>query len=286
MKKIYEIKTETTHVFFSPSSFLRRAFAMSVDNNFENTIHWDFENTADYIKKPEHAFLDKELNKFVAIRTYSGKGELHLANKVFPLETDSLIFFSHHQKRKHLAKSDYWEFDWFEFYISEPFFPLEQVLSFAPNKSELACRKKVLKLQSHSPNAPTVQGAFSYLLTIWATFCQKKNAAYSFEIEKIVAYINNNLDKKLSIDDLAKQCHLSSRYFRKIFIDNIGIPPSIFIENKRLEKCTQLLQNTNMTLSQIAEATGMTSQYYLSIRFKKKFCISPIEYKRTFSDKK
>lgn len=285
-KKPSEIKYESSLPTFSPTTFLRRSFIMSVDSSFENTIHWKFENTADYVKDSRFAFMDKELNRFIALRTYSGEGILHLSDKKFVLTENSLIFFVHHQPRKHYTSGDHWDFDWFEFYISEPIFPLEEIIIKHPTKYEITCRSHVFRLHSSEPNRLPVQGAFAFLLSIWSTYLSVKTAPYSYEIGVITSYINNNLDRKLKIEDLAKMCNFSPRYFRMIFFQNLGISPQNYIENKRMEKCSQLLISTKKTLSEICEIVGISSPYYLSVRFKKHFNVSPLKFRASYEQNK
>ena len=102
----------------------------------------------------------------------------------------------------------------------------------------------------------------------------------SFDLDKCIAYIDNNLHENINVEALAQLLHLSTRYFRKIFIAKYGIPPKKYIENKRWEKVSSLLSNTNLSLDKICEKTGFTSPYYLSIRFKEHFGVSPLKYRK------
>ena len=70
--------------------------------------------------------------------------------------------------------------------------------------------------------------------------------ASSFDLDKCIAYIDNNLHENINVEALAQLLHLSTRYFRKIFIAKYGIPPKKYIENKRWEKVSSLLSNTNL----------------------------------------
>lgn len=274
-----EKKHESSNLNFSPSAFLRRSFSIIADRSFCNDIHWPVENEDDYIRDSKKAFFDKQLNNLVALRTYAGKGKLILSGEEFFLEANSLIIFKHHQPRMHQTIGEFWEFDWFEFHINELNIPNNTIFNWIVSPQEKNCRKNLLSIQNKYPNDIMIQGCFSFLLTIWLSNLKKEPLFYSTELEKCIAYIDTHLNEALGIETLSSMIPLSPRYFRKIFKNKFGIPPKEYIENKRWEKTISLLTTTNLILEEIAEAVGMTSAYYLSVRFKQQFGVSPSKYR-------
>ena len=273
-----------SNLIFSPSAFLRRTFYITADNTFINDIHYPIEQEDDYILDKNVAFLDTQLNNLVALRTYSGQGELILSDKHFILDANTLIIFNHHQPRMHKTIGESWEFDWFEFHINELNIPLNTIIHFPYLSKEKFCRRNLLITQEKSPDDITVQGCFSFLLTIWMSHFQKDSSYYSMELKKCKTYIKSHLHENITIEMLAQHLNLSTRYFRKLFTEKYGISPKEYIENKRWEKAATLLTTTNLTLSQIAEACGLTSAYYFSVRFKQHFGVSPSKYRKTSSN--
>ena len=183
----------------------------------------------------------------------------------------------------HKTLAESWEFDWFEFHINQLNIPLNTIIHLPYTSKEKFCRKNLPITQQKSFDDLTIQGCFSFLLTIWMSHFQKDSSFYSTELKKCAEYIKEHLHKNISIETLAKFLNLSTRYFRKIFTEQYEISPKKYIENTRWEKATALLTKTNLTLSQIAEAVGLTSAYYFSAHFKKHFGISPSKYKKTSS---
>jgi AraC-like DNA-binding protein len=59
----------------------------------------------------------------------------------------------------------------------------------------------------------------------------------------------------------------------------MGVNVSDYIQNIRLEKAKSLLQETRLTISEIAYATGFSSPNYFSTSFKVKFKKSPKEFR-------
>ena len=71
-------------------------------------------------------------------------------------------------------------------------------------------------------------------LTNKVNLCQKK-FNYSPHIRKCVAYINKNLNEKLTVNSVAKYCNLSSDYLSRIFKEEMGVNLSAYITHQKLE---------------------------------------------------
>ena len=101
------------------------------------------------------------------------------------------------------------------------------------------------------------------------------------QIEKAVQYIYDNLcDASLDIGTLSNLCNISEVHFRRIFYKIYHTTPIKFITKAKLNKSYELLRNTNIPISQIAENCGFTSQYYFSKIFKTENKQTPSEYRK------
>lgn len=98
-------------------------------------------------------------------------------------------------------------------------------------------------------------------------------------IEKVCNYIDNNLEKELSLDVLANVAEVSTFYLSKLFKEEKSENIVNFVTNKRLEKARQLLSETNYSIKEITAFTGYNDQNYFSRLFKNKFGISPSEFR-------
>lgn len=78
-------------------------------------------------------------------------------------------------------------------------------------------------------------------------------------MEKTLIYINGNLDKPLTLDEIAGQAALSPAYFSSLFKKMNGISPWEYITIKRVETAIRLLQTTNETKLNIAMQCGFNS---------------------------
>lgn len=95
-------------------------------------------------------------------------------------------------------------------------------------------------------------------------------------ISTINEIINNNIDNSsFSVENLALELNISRIQLYRKMKAILDVNVSDYIQNIRLEKAKTLLQNTQLTISEIAYATGFSSPNYFSTSFKNKFNMSP-----------
>lgn len=99
-------------------------------------------------------------------------------------------------------------------------------------------------------------------------------------LKKTLVYINENCSKEISINELADMSYVSPNYFCKFFKAKMGITPIEYINQKRINDATVLLQSTNYKVLDIAMMTGFQNFSYFSKMFKKIKHFSPSEYRR------
>ena len=95
-------------------------------------------------------------------------------------------------------------------------------------------------------------------------------------------FISDNIERNLSVADVAGYCNLSTRQLTRIFSENEYISPGKYIQIKKMEKISMLLKNTSFSLQQISETFSYNNEYYFNQSFKKYFGISPYAYRRMF----
>lgn len=98
-------------------------------------------------------------------------------------------------------------------------------------------------------------------------------------IKQSVAYIENNLNRTISLDELAAQAYCSKYYFHRTFKAMTGEAAIDYIRNKRLKRASSLLLRTDMCISSIANECGFTFHESFTRIFKKKYGVSPEEYR-------
>ena len=99
-------------------------------------------------------------------------------------------------------------------------------------------------------------------------------------VRLVQSYIEDHLrDNALSADNERELVHFSVSYLREIFKDMTGESFNEYLIRKRMEKAGELLRNTSMKVSDIAEQCGYDNQRYFSSSFKKFYGCTPTEFK-------
>ena len=100
-------------------------------------------------------------------------------------------------------------------------------------------------------------------------------------IENAVTFINERVQHKLSISDVARRTGLSYVQFIRRFTAYAGMPPSEYLAALRLKKAESLLSDTALPVKEVAAACGFDNEYYFSNFFKKRVGMSPSLYRKT-----
>lgn len=102
----------------------------------------------------------------------------------------------------------------------------------------------------------------------------------SMPIRKCLTYIQRHLHEKILIEDLSKNVGLSSDYLLKLFKKEMKCTPHKYILNAKLDEAKAMIQEGGEP-SVISYTLGFCSQTHFIQSFKKKFEITPNNYKKT-----
>ena len=100
-------------------------------------------------------------------------------------------------------------------------------------------------------------------------------------VDRSIQLISENLQKKLSLEELAAMVHVSVPYLYKLFQVHLGTSPGKYIAKIRIEECKMLLREGQLTMGQIAARMGFSSQQQFSRQFSAICGISPTQYLRS-----
>lgn len=103
----------------------------------------------------------------------------------------------------------------------------------------------------------------------------------SNDINRILDYIEKNLKKNVTLEEVAEFGAISPYYLCKLFKRKIGINFSTYIVNRKMEIAKELLEYTDMPILNIALELSYNEPNYFSKVFKKIEGVTPTEYRKS-----
>ncbi len=88
-----------------------------------------------------------------------------------------------------------------------------------------------------------------------------------FYIHEALAFIEQNFQNDITVEDIAEVCGLNRSYFGKIFKEAVGKSPQDFLLNYRMVKAAELLKLTKLSVGDISNAAGYDNQLHYSRAF-------------------
>ncbi|MFJ8589273.1 GlxA family transcriptional regulator [Streptomyces sp. NPDC093595] len=101
-------------------------------------------------------------------------------------------------------------------------------------------------------------------------------------MDALCRWIGEHPREDLSADALAARVSLSPRHFSRLFAKRTGATPASYVETARLEAARRLLEESDLPLPEVAEASGLGSVKTLHRSFQRRLGTTPAEYRRRF----
>lgn len=147
---------------------------------------------------------------------------------------------------------------------------------------------------SDSYSLDNLRFASSLLYTFLASFCYLKQFRhYNTQQERIdtkdvvtmaVRYMNENIEKQLTLAQLSDYIGYSVSQFSLVFRKSIGQSPLSYFNRLKINRACQLLETTDLKVNQICTMVGIDDSYYFSRLFTKIVGVSPKKYRASNND--
>lgn len=131
---------------------------------------------------------------------------------------------------------------------------------------------------------PLVSGVVMHLLGVIHSLTKHQN--YSIEditislISKARFFLRNNVDRPVTMKNVAEELNVSYAWFRKAFKAYTGIAPQQYLIQLRIEKAKTYLSDFSLSIKEIAIRLNFGSISYFSKLFKEKAGVSPDVYRK------
>lgn len=125
-----------------------------------------------------------------------------------------------------------------------------------------------------------MKGLLCELIAMIAEAREKKNPLPSVRSGEILNYISANYAEEIRVDRIAREYHLDRSYLERTFKRETGMSIREAITMFRIKKAQSLLRETSVSVADVAKYSGFGDRLYFSKFFRKKFGMSPSEYRK------
>ena len=104
-------------------------------------------------------------------------------------------------------------------------------------------------------------------------------------MKSVIDYIERNLRKGISLEDVANHVNISTYYLSKIFKKEMGVNFITYVTDRKMDMAKEMLVNTDIPVLNIALDLAYNEANYFSKAFKKKTGLTPSEYREKYREK-
>lgn len=99
------------------------------------------------------------------------------------------------------------------------------------------------------------------------------------QIAEALDYISRHFEEDLTIGKLAAVSHMSETHFRRIFLKNMNMTPSDYLNMVRVHAACEYMKKSSVSMNLVAEKCGFQSVSTFNRNFKKIVGITPYQWK-------
>ncbi len=225
--------------------------------------------------------------------TVDGVGEYLVCGKRFLLRPGSLAIVPlDHGHSYYTQPGSEWEFYWMHVRGQNCTQILRHLAKscgvtyqLGDNSVPLACMRSIIEadcvgVEYEIMAAETIARLLASLLA-QANNCGSGANGHKSCSVKVIEYVENNLERAIRIDDIAKTMFLSNEHLIRTFKSETGQTPYQYIKARRIAKAKELLRYTNVPLKRVANAVGYSSVNAFGVQFRASTGMTPHVYRLT-----
>ena len=103
---------------------------------------------------------------------------------------------------------------------------------------------------------------------------------YSASIADAISYIHHNIERPLSVSEIAEHVGITPNSLSAKFHSEVGVTPMAYMNKLRMEQAAKLLRDTKLSIPSICYRIGIEDSNYFTRCFKKEYGMPPSEYRK------
>ncbi len=219
-------------------------------------------------------------------RTIAGQGRLDFHDGTHAVtDGDSLVLTELEPLARYRCFADDWVFWYFRFSADGPLdLPLQKALPIVGALSDSVQGNLCLSLLQEDAAVASAHASavLAQLLAKWSWQYNRDTVAkgpHREAVTRVVEMMHTQMGKRLTVEMMARAAGLSARRFRQVFEEATGLTPKKYFDRLRLETAAEMLTTTPLSIGELADRLGFSSQFHFSKVFKAYFNTPPKQYR-------
>jgi AraC-like DNA-binding protein len=248
-----------------------------------------------YLNAKSHQMSRSEHHNYLLLYCINGSGQVQINKQLFTIKAGDIVLFPKGVEHSYQAdKLQPWSIYWVHFdgqlagdFAERLLMKMPKGIGHVGQLAGISSQfEQIMALSGRGYTATNVIHAVHVLQHMLSSLALQLRLSPSSEpdklsIESIEAYMLENLDKDLTLEQLAHYCQLSKYHFSKKFKALTDHSPVQHFIHLKIENACFQLDRSSATIKSIAESLGYNDPYYFSRLFKKIIGLSPAQYRQS-----
>lgn len=234
------------------------------------------------------------LNNRLLVVTLAGKGQITYRGVTSPLTKGQAFLIDCNEWQQYECAGDDWEIQWvrfeentgvnYEYLVNAGRFqPIElRRLGYAETRLSTILQQA----NRHAPAADLIMAeALCGILTDMyedkhVNGASKLSSSAGEAISETIGYMERHYAEDISVKELARMVHMTPYAFIRLFKRQIGLTPYEYLLKSRITRARLLLEQTDLSVTEIAEQVGFHNANNFIRKFKMLANTTPLQYRR------
>ena len=253
-----------------------------------------------HFPKAANHYIDREngCGEYILIYCIKGEGWYYLDGKTYTVPANHFFILPAEQPHKYgSGEENSWSIYWIHFkgykakciYEQLPGLQLIDMSMDSRIDDRISFFEELISALEMGNNDDIINYANLSLYHLLSTFLyvqsyrdvkmRKKGEQNTFFISRATHYMNENIEKRITLKDFASYFGYSESHFSRLFLKEIHYSPMDYFQHLKIERACQFLVHTDMKINQISFKLGFDDPYYFSRTFTQKKGVSPKKYR-------
>ena len=227
---------------------------------------------------------------FLIHHVVAGKGRFMADGRSWPVTAGETFLVTPETMVSYQADQQQpWEYLWVGFRGNDARMLLAQT-DFSPDRPVISAgssdelKRMLLRVYERRGNRPQEAAAMTGYLYVFLSRLMELSRSRSNDepglelVRRATIFVQENYSHPITVEDVARFAGVSRSWLYRSFQQCLSVSPTRFLSECRMDHAAQLLQSSQLNVSEVACSVGYDDPYYFSRVFRQRFHCSPRDY--------